>query len=107
MPELFSNYIIVSPSLWYDGRLMFRREDEFAQNHKDLPARIYFGAGSREVNMAEDLRSFTAQMQKRNYQGLDMQWRIFDDETHNSVFPFALSCGLRMMYGIGSWMEQN
>lgn len=112
-PELFSNYILVSPSLWYDNRLMFRLEERFAVSRKDkeLPVRLFLSVGSREINsqwnLVEDLEKFYGQITARDYSSLATQIIIFDDETHNSIFPAALTRGLRYIYGIGNWVEAN
>ncbi len=112
-PELFSNYILVSPSLWYDNWLMFRLEENFAvsRNNKELPVKLFLSVGSREINaernMVEDLEKFYKQITARDYSGLAIQMMVFDDETHNSIFPAALTRGLRYIYGIGSWVEAN
>jgi hypothetical protein len=112
-PELFSNYILVSPSLWYDNRLVFRLEETFAvtRKHKELPIKLFLSVGSREINsqwnMVEDLEKFYSQITARDYSMLAIQMMVFDDETHNSIFPAALTKGLRFLYGTGSWAEAN
>lgn len=98
-PQLFAGYVIVSPSLWYDHGLIFREERRMAETISDLPARMYLAVGSREINsrhdMVADLRRFVTTLQERNYPGLHLRWSVEDDETHNSIFPGALSDGLR------------
>jgi len=98
-PGLFSGHVAVSPSLWYDGRLALRLEEEFARRHDDLPARLYLcvGAreGSRQRDMVGDLRELARRLEGRSYPNLALASRVLDDETHNSVFPACLSNGLR------------
>jgi predicted alpha/beta superfamily hydrolase len=112
-PELFSNYILVSPSLWYDNWLLFRLEERFAVSRKDkeLPIKLFLSVGSREINsqwnVVEDLEKFYGQIKARDYSSLAIQMMIFDDETHNSIFPSALTRGLRFVYGMGNWIEAN
>lgn len=100
-PKLFDGYVVVSPSLWYDDHLMFSEERRLAAASRDLPARIYLAVGSREINgqrdMVADLRRFAAVLGQRNYPGLRLRWSVEDDETHNSIFPSALSDGLRFV----------
>jgi uncharacterized protein len=102
-PALFTHYLIVSPSLWYDGRFMFGLEAAFAKRQRKLPARIFFSVGAREGNaerdMVEDLRGFARQVERRGYKGLTVRAHVFDEENHNSVFPSALSRGLRFLHG--------
>ncbi|MFN7930167.1 MAG: alpha/beta hydrolase-fold protein [Blastocatellia bacterium] len=103
-PELFNHYILVSPSLWYDSKLMFHVEQEFAARQRTLSAKVYLTVGSHEVNderdMVRDLQAFTAQIKRRSYRGLALQAQVMDDETHNTIFPLGLTRGLRFIYPI-------
>ncbi|MDP3909397.1 MAG: alpha/beta hydrolase-fold protein [Gemmatimonadales bacterium] len=102
-PRLFGGYVIVSPSLWYDDHLLFSAERRLAAASGDLPARLYLAVGSREINgqrnMVADLRRFATVLERRNHPGLRLRWSVEDGETHNSVFPGALSDGLRFVLG--------
>jgi hypothetical protein len=100
-PQLFAGYIIVSPSLWYDDGMIFDVEEREAAARRDLPVRMFLTVGSREINhqhdMVADLRHFASVLEGRAYPGLALDWAVSDDETHNSVFPRALSDGLRFV----------
>lgn len=98
-PEAFQRYIIVSPSYWYDHRVIFTFEAQAATVRQRLPARVFLAVGSQENPiMAQDLEQFAAVLTSRQYQGLQMSSRIFPDENHNSVFPAALTRGLRVVF---------
>lgn len=101
-PSLFSRYVVVSPSLWYDDKLLFRLEQAYAENHRALAARAYFCVGSREINrqrdMIGDLTAFVARLESRRYDGFELDSRVMQDETHNSVYPGGLSNGLRFVF---------
>lgn len=96
---LFDNYVIVSPSLWYDDHLIFKLEESHAAGSDTLPARAYLCVGSREVNnridMVSDLKSFVRRLTSRSYRGFQFESLVMDEETHNSIFPGCLSNGLR------------
>jgi len=108
-PGTFDYYILGSPSLWYDGGVLFDRETAYATTHRDMPARVYFGIGSRETlapgltrsrseegaDMVADLREFDAALRAHRYPGLRTQLEVFDGEDHASVFPFLFTHGLR------------
>jgi predicted alpha/beta superfamily hydrolase len=101
-PPLFRRYVIVSPSLWYDNRWMFSVLKRFAETHDSLDARVYMAVGSREGGadrqMVGDLREFLSTLRKRKSRGLAVGGSVLDDETHNSLFPRALSNGLRFVF---------
>lgn len=99
-PHLFTGYIIVSPSLWYHDKMMFRLEDglEGVSGMK----KIYCAVGDREVNdqwnMPMDLRHFVEVLKNKNNPNIQVQLKVGDNETHNSIFPTALSNGLRFVF---------
>lgn len=100
-PSLFERYIIVSPSLWYADEMMFDLEAKRARGREDLAARVYFGVGAREVNrydMPELLVRFVGRLRARRYPSLEIESRVWPEETHNSIFPLALSSGLRFVH---------
>ncbi|WP_417882515.1 alpha/beta hydrolase [Xanthomarina gelatinilytica] len=99
-PNLFNGYIVVSPSLWYDDKLMFSIEDKFSEN--DQKTKAYFTVGDREVNnqwnMPEDIKQFVEKLRSKKLDNLDIKFEIGENETHNSIFPSALSNGLRFIF---------
>ncbi len=65
-----------------------------------LTARAYLAVGGSEGNaerdMVVDLQNFAKKLQA--YKGLRLESDVLADETHNSVFPRALSNGLRFVF---------
>ena len=99
-PELFSGYLVVSPSLWYDQRMMFRLVDGVAREGRP-PARLFMSVGTLEgeqQSMLKDLRRLHDALAAREVAGLSMKLLPLEDETHNSVFPAALGKGLRWIF---------
>ncbi|WP_332877621.1 alpha/beta hydrolase [Massilia sp. S19_KUP03_FR1] len=108
-PATFAHYILGSPSLWFDGGVMFDREQAYAARQRDLRASVYFGIGSTETrapgkqrsraeenaDMLADLRDFRQALTSRHYPGLSTTLEVFEGEDHASVFPFLLTHGLR------------
>jgi predicted alpha/beta superfamily hydrolase len=104
-PGLFQRYILVSSSLWYADKHIFHIEQAFSESHDTLNAKVYFCVGqwenSKKLNifMPADQKNFVRQIKSRNYKGLTLSSHVFQRETHNSVFPAALSRGLRVVFG--------
>ncbi|WP_229467405.1 alpha/beta hydrolase [Massilia sp. Mn16-1_5] len=108
-PRTFEYYILGSPSLWYDGGVMFNRLEVYGERHRDLQANVFFGIGSREglapgkkrardeenADMVADLRDFDKALKAQRYPNLRTQVKVFADEDHASVFPLVLTHGLR------------
>lgn len=103
-PDAFQRYIVVSPSIWWDDRVTLQYEAEYAATNTDLPVTIFMSAGrleeppdseSRMISNAEDLAN---RLRGRNYSSLRLETIVFDDETHVSGVPAAISRGLRAIY---------
>ncbi len=101
-PQLFDQYIAVSPSLWYDNRLIFNRIEKLQQSNQPLKERVFLTVGSHEVNsrrsMVRDLNDFSKKLKEAKPEGLTLKTSILDNETHNTVFPRAFSDGLRYVF---------
>jgi predicted alpha/beta superfamily hydrolase len=100
-PNLFANYIISSPSLWFDKRRMFKIEKEYAAAHDDLRATVFIGTGEFE-QMHDDLTAdhieFVKQLRRRNYPGLTLKSRILEDIDHTTAFPINFTRASRWLF---------
>ena len=112
-PDAFSAYIATSPSLWWHDRHMFAREQEYARDHDDLATRLFMSVGGLESTpppgatteqnegiessaMVENMVKFAEALTGSGYPSLELlAAHVFDDETHLSVMPAALTRGLR------------
>ena len=104
-PDLFSSYILTSPSLWFKDEMIFDLEALYAKKHKSLNINIYIATGALETpengmrnNMVDDHKRFVRQLRLRNYQGLQLQDEIVSGTDHSSVYPVGLTKGLRWIY---------
>jgi predicted alpha/beta superfamily hydrolase len=104
-PALFKRYIIVSPSLWYANRIALTMEEAAAAAGRTLDARVFFAVGSHENQpannraMVDDLNELVAKLKSRNHPRLTVGYKIYNGETHNSVFPGAVTRGLLTVFG--------
>lgn len=104
-PELFQRYLIVSPSLWWDNRMLFDTAKRYIAAHKALPAKVFWSVGGEENQpppegspMVDYLIEFDALLKSAQLEGYRGTVMVFPDETHYSVFPAALARGLRVLY---------
>ena len=109
-PEMFDGYVLGSPSLWFDERLLFARERTFAAAHQDLRARVYLGAGEFETplpkgrprdpryntddDMVGDTRAFARTLASHRYPGLKLRTEVVAGEDHLTVAPALITRGL-------------
>jgi predicted alpha/beta superfamily hydrolase len=106
-PELFKRYVIVSPSLWYDNRMIFRVEQQTAarrQIDRRVERHVFFAIGSLETRtetgapMVDELKQFYKRLETRREPGAQFALRVYPDETHHSVFPGAVTGGLLAVF---------
>lgn len=104
-PQMFQQYILSSPSLWFDEKRIFRVEADWASAHKDLPAQVALYAGAYETHGAGpryfndndvvgDMHAFERTLKARHYPGLRVQSEVIPDEDHLTANPASLTRGL-------------
>lgn len=108
-PNLFSGYILGSPSLWYDKRHTLELESRYAARNSDLKAKVYLYVGAYEalrkgdrrysqtVDMVADNRALETALRGRKYPSLNLKSVVLDDEDHLSVAPRGFTQGLKYL----------
>jgi predicted alpha/beta superfamily hydrolase len=112
-PEMFSRYVLSSPSLWYDRKVMFRREKEYAGAHRDMKANVFFAVGGLEQpcdkrtaagrncvphdDMVGEVRAFDAALRSRRYPGLRTQLQVYEGYDHLNVYPDMITDALKWL----------
>lgn len=107
-PKTFQRFVIGSPSIHYDNQVILTHEEQYANTHMDLSARIFLGVGAREEHddpLIDPSFQFVSSMQQlarilrqRDYPSLTLETQVFDSESHVSVIPSLFSKGLRFVY---------
>lgn len=96
-PELFSGYIASSPAVTYDGNFMFKKEAEYAKQHKQLNAKVFIGVGQDE-ELAGPVQKFMKTLESRGYKGLMLKTRVAEGERHSSNKPEVYNRGMRFLF---------
>jgi predicted alpha/beta superfamily hydrolase len=97
-PETFRRYVVSSPSLWWDKKVTFEHEREYASKHTELPAKVFLSVGSLERQMMGNLKELVEILEHRKYIGLEWESHIFEDEGHISVFGTAICRGISSVF---------
>jgi len=105
----FHRFILGSPALFWQNRIIFEQESAHAKTHTRVPARVFFSVGLDEdaTDVAElanqafvsNVREFVRVLSERRYEGLTLSAQYFEGERHNSVAGMTISRGLRFIYG--------
>jgi hypothetical protein len=98
-PELFDDYVAVSPSLWWENMEYGRRAAEFLGHHKssDRSFRIYIA--DEGYWQEEGALKIVEALERSAPSGL--RWGFFDlgdEETHKTIFHRAAFDAIRELY---------
>jgi len=100
-PQLFSYYLLIDPSWFWDHNYIGKRSKEVLENRVDLKARIYIALAN---NMQEDKRhyqwgsQFYKLLKENKSPDLKVDFRYFEDEKHLTVTIPATYYGLRYLF---------
>jgi predicted alpha/beta superfamily hydrolase len=92
-PAVFARYLLVSPSLWYADRMLFRLPPPAPG-----PEVVLAVGGDEAPRMPADLRELAGVLRAR---GVSVHDRVYEGENHDTVFPTALTWGLRTLFSRG------
>lgn len=105
-PQMFSGYVLGSPSFWFDRKHMLREAPALLDKLKAIDADVYMYVGEfeaqrigdrryqQDVDMVADNHAFAAMLRARGYAGLRLQSEVLADEDHLSVAPRGFTRGL-------------
>lgn len=114
-PDCFATYVASSPSVWYGSRYAEQRQKQFvtARTASLAGKRLLITVGSLEQSrapqrgehakaewlarsrMVDGNRELASSLGPLRRLGLDLQFRVFDGESHLSVKPVAANYGVR------------
>ena len=103
-PELFSKWLLMSASIWWDGRSILGFEEAYAETHTDLSADLYLSSGGDEDNMAggefamgPNVTELADRLRGHDYTGLTIRRVELPASTHSSTIGAAVASGLRAL----------
>ena len=99
-PDMFRGYIIISPSLFWNDNSILVTEADYYRRHKELHKTVYLAYGSLDNRdwTIDPTNELLKVITKHNYEGFKFNNQVFSGETHISVFPVALTHGLKMVF---------
>ncbi len=117
-PEMFTSYVAIDPSLWWDDgvllTLLDSLESETKFDHKELylaaantmPPGMEYSQVRKDTTLAtEHLRAiikFANSVNARKPKGMDFKWKYYEDDSHGSVPLIAEYDALHFLF---SWYE--
>jgi uncharacterized protein len=99
-PDMFKYYIIISPSLFWNDNSILKTESDYFVKHKELNKTVYMAYGSQDDNdwVIGPTTELIRVIQEHKYESLNFITQVFKGETHISVYPVALTHGLKTIF---------
>jgi len=85
-PEMFDNYIIISPSLWFD----FESYLDLDPKESDATHKIYVGVGDEGKIMKSVAKKLYKKLKKHLKEEDTLAWGYFKDNDHGDVLHLAV-----------------
>lgn len=84
-PDLFEQYIIVSPSLWWDGGSLVGQVEGWMGTHVGLEKKVYLSLGKEGDEMQQYMDTLVAAFSKGSQPPFTWWFVPFPDETHATI----------------------
>ena len=103
-PEAFSRWLLASPSIWWDDRVILAIEERSRAEGVRLGGKVFLSVGSEEeglggMPMITNARLMHDRLDRRRGETLELTLAVLEGELHHSTIPAAVSRGLRWLYG--------
>lgn len=85
-PQLFDNYIIVSPSMWWDNESLLKQKPVLAKTHKN----IYVGVGSEGPTMETGAIKLRYALMELYQNKGEIFFNLFKDQDHGDTLHLAV-----------------
>lgn len=105
-PHLFDNYLIVSPSLWWNDQELLKRADAFLAAHPDLKKKVYLALGTEGPEMKDGMDKLLAAFEKAGNDQLEVHFEPFPKEFHATILHRAVYRGFEVLFEGKDWTGQ-
>jgi len=103
--NLFSKYLLLSPSLWWDDKVVFKDVKNLIL--KEKYTKLYMASGELESNIDDDQIDFIDLLNSKISHTLSVKAEILENETHRTIFGNGFTKGLRFIYSEDEEEKEN
>ncbi|MEM6799810.1 MAG: alpha/beta hydrolase-fold protein [Bacteroidota bacterium] len=95
-PELFKNYLLLSPSIWWN-KSEFVQDEELQKIQGD--PNLFVIMGSAESNLLKrPIRKMVEHLEAREEERMRLRFKTYEGLDHHSVLPIGIYEGLEFLY---------
>ena len=97
-PDLFSDYIIVSPSLWWNDMALVNSAHKYFKEHQELEKRIFVSMGKEHPVMHEVADKLVDAIQKSENEKMTLFYEPILTEDHGTILHKAVYAAMETFY---------
>jgi len=98
-PELFNNYFIISPSLWWDDESLLKQANQLLTKIPDIKKFVYVSVGKGEHRvMVKDAEDFFDILKKSNKKNWAVEYKMMETDNHATILHRSLYEGLLKLF---------
>ncbi|MCY0979189.1 alpha/beta hydrolase-fold protein [Chryseobacterium wangxinyae] len=98
-PEMFDNYFIISPSLWWDDESLLKKANQLLSKSSDTKKFVYISVGKDEHKvMVKDAEDFYEILKKSNKKNWTVEYKMMDLDNHATILHRSLYEGLVKLF---------
>ncbi|MGC1633353.1 MAG: alpha/beta hydrolase-fold protein [Gelidibacter sp.] len=97
-PTMFTDYIIVSPSLWWDNETLLKDAKMFLGAHTKLTANVYVAVGAEGEIMEREAKSLADVLKNAGKPNLKAEFLFLPNENHATILHQSVNDTFKLMY---------
>ena len=98
-PEMFDNYFIISPSLWWDDESLLKKAPQLLTKIQDTKKFVYISVGKGEHPvMIKDVENFYDVLKKSNKKTWKIEYKMMETDNHATILHRSLYEGLVKLF---------
>jgi uncharacterized protein len=96
-PQLFTHYIIVSPSLWWDNESLLKQEIKLGADSTQKK-KIYIAVGKEGAIMERDAKALAQKLIALNNTQVKTHFEFFDGQNHANILHVAVYNAFNLLF---------
>ncbi len=97
-PALFTDYILVSPSLWWNREALLEAAPELLKKNAAPGRKVYLSVGEEHPQMVANARELAKLLGAAPWTGLEFRFDFLDHENHATAGHISLYRGLEFLF---------
>ncbi|MDQ0591692.1 putative alpha/beta superfamily hydrolase [Chryseobacterium ginsenosidimutans] len=98
-PQLFNNYFIISPSLWWNDESLLKQANQLLAKIPDTKKFVYVSVGKGEHKvMVKDAEDFYDILKKSNKKNWTVEYKMMETDNHATILHRSLYEGLVKLF---------